>query len=306
MQQLHPSYGSRPRGFLLFSALVSLALLHGAAAGSSTLLLARGSRRQAGTHLVAEIRRRRTTTPRPIGGLKLEPDADFENWHFEELPYPDDGALMEPLNGVEAVRRRVDIALNKTQGDMMAPAPASARQRRRRRRPSTSRRSPTPPPPPPPPGPEVCGQLLKAGADLPANEAFLDCTPFNWYGGSVQGPSSPWGCECSAWSVNCPFETCKNEQAWQEGCLESKVTQLGFTALSKTFLPLNGGVLPTGGYSNHPGMVSLCMYWLPQPPNPSFPIVAAPEWEEEYMAITPPPYPYSQEQLSASEGAASN
>merc|ERR1719223_608379 len=205
---------------------------------------------------------------------------------------------MEPLNGIEALRDRVDLALDKPGAwpqQMVAPAPAPSSANRRRRR---ARGGPSPPPtPPPPPGPEVCGELLKAGAGLPANEAFLDCTPFNWYGSSIQGPSSPWGCECSAWSVNCPFETCKAEQAWQEGCcLESKVTDLGFTALSKSFLPLNGGALPAvvGGYSSHPSMVSLCMYWLPQPPNPSFPIVPAPDWSPEMLtAITPPPWPYT-------------
>lgn len=268
----------------------------GVDAGSSTLLSVRNknARRTLAT-LAATRQQRKAAAPAAaaaapvIGGLRLEPDADYASWGFSELP-GDSGALMDPLNGIEALRARVDLALDKPgawPGQMVAPAPAAAA-------PPPAPQAP-PPPPPPPPGPEVCAELLKAGVGLPATEAFLDCTPFNWYGSSIQGPSSPWGCECSAWSVNCPFETCAAEQAWQEGCLESKVTDLGFTALSKSYVSLNGGSLPVdvGGYSNHPSIVSLCMYWLPQPPNPSFPIVAAPEWQDDLEAITPPPWPYA-------------
>merc|ERR1719507_2530330 len=101
---------------------------------------------------------------------------------------------------------------------------------------------------------------------------MLDCQEFRYYN-SGAGSSSPYGCQCGAWSSMCPFETCSAEHAWEDQCLAPEATALGFTALSKNFhtLPLNSLPAPMKAFKHHPGTMSMCLYWLPKPPNPTLP-----------------------------------
>lgn len=131
--------------------------------------------------------------------------------------------------------------------------------------------------------PNICGALMAAG-ETSAPGQFLGCQEFRYYSG-VETP--PFGCHCSAWSVSCPFETCRAEQAWEEPCLAREATTLGFTALSKTWYSLQSNELTNGrsAFKDHPAIISLCMYWLPKPPNPSLPEINVPPFLPAYANL---------------------
>jgi len=130
----------------------------------------------------------------------------------------------------------------------------------------------------PAPGPAApavanpCNALLDLGK-TGAPGQFLGCQEFRYYGVSLIGAGQPYGCNCGAWSVNCPFQTCDIGQAWDEQCLDPAATSLGFTGLSRNWHPLPSGSLPMPmtGFVHHPGIFSMCMYWLPKPQNPTLP-----------------------------------
>lgn len=112
----------------------------------------------------------------------------------------------------------------------------------------------------------LCAQLLEAGKSSHP-EQFLDCEVYSYYGKSNNGVAGgSRGCQCSAWTVNCPFETCNARSAWEEGCLAAPAQQLGFTGLSKIAQPLSNGAVP-GGFTSHPPVISFCTYWLPSAPH---------------------------------------
>jgi hypothetical protein len=161
-------------------------------------------------------------------------------------------------------------------------------------------------PPAPPPGPTPaygepvekanpphtvnldCAGLFKdMKADYPDTPP-LNCHTFSYYVGSSSW-SPPTGCECYAWSMNCPYETCTSSASWEgKYCLDPKAQKYGFTGLSKWAFPLNGAYLPHGGYSHHPGNIALCMYWTPKPANPSVmkhPPIDPAKWKRETTVL---------------------
>lgn len=128
----------------------------------------------------------------------------------------------------------------------------------------------------PAPGPvqasNPCDELRKAGeAAFPGQ--FLDCKEFRYYGSSVFAQSDPYGCHCSSWSVNCPFETCRVSTAWEDQCLDQKVMGMGFTGLSKmsNYLPPTSIPKALRSSGSHPDYISMCMYWRSKPPTLALP-----------------------------------
>lgn len=119
-----------------------------------------------------------------------------------------------------------------------------------------------------------CDELKKKGeADFPGQ--FLDCKEFRYYGATVFAQSAPYGCHCSSWSVNCPYETCRVTQAWEDKCLDKGVMDMGFTALSKmsNYLPPSSIPKLLRPHGSHPDYISMCMYWRAKPPNHALPPV---------------------------------
>jgi len=133
-----------------------------------------------------------------------------------------------------------------------------------------------------------CGGLFKdMMADYPDTPP-LNCHPFSYYVGSMDW-SPPTGCECYAWSMNCPYETCTSSASWEgKYCLDPKAQKYGFVGLSKWAFPLNGNYLPHGGYKHHPANIALCMYWTPKPANPSVmahPPIDPAKWKRETTVL---------------------
>lgn len=133
------------------------------------------------------------------------------------------------------------------------------------------------------PGPaqagSVCDDLRKAGeAAFPGQ--FLDCKEFRYYSAGIWAQSDPYGCHCSAWSVNCPFETCRVNMAWEDQCMDKKVMDMGFTALSKmsSTLPPNSVPKELRAFGSHPDYISMCMYWRKKPANIQLPPVNAAQY----------------------------
>jgi len=135
--------------------------------------------------------------------------------------------------------------------------------------------APAPGPGPAPATPDVCN-ALKAAGDQSTPGQFMECQEYRFYAQGPLGTPTPQGCHCSAWSTACPFETCGARAAWEESCLAPEAAALGFTALSRSSHPLDAGVLPEpmGGFKDHPGIISLCMYWLPKPAKQQLPPVS--------------------------------
>jgi hypothetical protein len=161
--------------------------------------------------------------------------------------------------------------------------------------------APAPPPAPPPAygvpvekaNPPHTVNLDCAGlfndmkADYPDTPP-LNCHTFSYYVGAASW-SPPTGCECYAWSMNCPYETCTSSASWEgKYCLDAKAQKYGFTGLSKWAFPLNGNFLPHGAYKHHPGNIALCMYWTPKPANPSVmkhPPIDPAKWKRETTVL---------------------
>jgi hypothetical protein len=134
---------------------------------------------------------------------------------------------------------------------------------------------------------DCAGLFNDMKADYPDTPP-LNCHTFSYYVGAASW-SPPTGCECYAWSMNCPYETCTSSASWEgKYCLDPKAQKYGFTGLSKWAFPLNGAYLPHGGYSHHPGNMALCMYWTPKPANPSVlkhPPIDPAKWKRETTVL---------------------
>lgn len=116
----------------------------------------------------------------------------------------------------------------------------------------------------------LCSTLQSAA---PAGH-FLECREFRYYGSGVFGRGQPYGCHCAAWSVNCPFELCSPQQAWEDQCLDTPATDLGFVSFSKLPLhvPAEESIPPAlRPFQQKTDYISTCMYWLPKPPAPQMP-----------------------------------
>mmetsp|Transcript_2214 Transcript_2214/g.4347 ORF Transcript_2214/g.4347 Transcript_2214/m.4347 type:complete len:377 (+) Transcript_2214:132-1262(+) len=138
-----------------------------------------------------------------------------------------------------------------------------------------------------PANPDPCGPLQ---ATDPVN--FLHCEPVRYFGAGAFGESRPMGCQCGAWSAVCPFQTCSASNAFNKDCLAGPAAAMGFTALSRNFQQLLPDVLPhpMTGFKNHPDVVSLCMYWFPDPVKPGFKLPTA-QLVAPMMPPLPPPQP---------------
>lgn len=146
--------------------------------------------------------------------------------------------------------------------------------------------APAPGPAGAPAGPDPCGALLAAG-ESGAPGQFLDCQPVRYYGSGAFSNAAPMGCQCGSWSAVCPFQTCDVRQAFEKQCLAPAAAGLGFVALSRNWQPLLPESLPypMGGFKNHHGVISMCMYWFPDPPRPSFSLPTP----KPPPAVPPPP-----------------
>mmetsp|Transcript_54945 Transcript_54945/g.96357 ORF Transcript_54945/g.96357 Transcript_54945/m.96357 type:complete len:418 (+) Transcript_54945:176-1429(+) len=211
---------------------------------SRSSLLHLGARGQGTEERVAESAR---VVPVAVQGESLVPDFSKSQWTW--------------MPGNAEVPGLVSAAAAPAPGAAAAPAPAA----------------------PGAPGPaqagSPCDELRKAGeAAFPGQ--FLDCKEFRYYGGSIFAQADPYGCHCSAWSVNCPFEICKVSTAWEDQCMDKQVMDMGFTGLSKmsNYLPPTSIPKELRAMGSHPDYISMCMYWRKKPPNVQLPPTNAAEY----------------------------
>eukprot|EP00397_Hematodinium_sp_SG-2012_P052051 GEMP01061340.1.p1 GENE.GEMP01061340.1~~GEMP01061340.1.p1 ORF type:complete len:332 (+),score=74.28 GEMP01061340.1:86-1081(+) len=113
-----------------------------------------------------------------------------------------------------------------------------------------------------------CSELSKL-AKIDFRDTFIKCNPFSFYSNGVMDVA-PWGCTCTSWSVNCPFETCDGSRAWND-CLDDKVKALGFKEYSKNTMYLAGNSVSHHSFLHHPGngALSSCIYLRTKPANPA-------------------------------------
>lgn len=250
-------------------ALLVLAVLQSPVAEGATLLRHSSVPRRSVSSPDLLQEREPPATPPPPPPTQPPPESlvpDFPSGRWNWAPNSDGLKSLTPQDLV-VVSAGPGPAPGPAPGFAAAPAPSAMA---------------SPAPGPAPVMANVCGALFDAGEKSMPGQ-FMECQEFRYYS---RGPlvTPPFGCHCSTWSVSCPFETCGARRAWEENCLAPEASSLGFTSLSKTWHPLPANSLPQQmkTFKTHPGIVSMCMYWLPKPATPTLPPLAVPDHLPEY------------------------
>lgn len=199
-----------------------------------------------------------TTTPMNV----LMPALGSGGWKFVQGNYS--VAETKVLNAAWAAGiNPASLPQAETPGLAASPGPAES---------PAAAPSAGPAPAPGPAGAGLCSALFDLASDSGKPLNFVNCkelrTSASWQPGDN---GDLLGCHCGAWAASCPFQTCATEQAWEKGCLDAPVADLGFVALSHSRQKLPESALPhplTRFSEGNPSSVSLCMYWLPDPTPP--------------------------------------